>query len=102
MEGTGPPPMNESEIKKIPTIKIDQTHIDAKAQCSVCWDDFKIGEEVRELKCKHVFHSDCIIPWLELHNTCPVCRQEQEDTPKEAAAGNSEAAAGGAGSVGGS
>ena len=27
MEGTGPPPMNDDEIKKIPTIKIDQTHI---------------------------------------------------------------------------
>lgn len=27
MEGTGPPPMNDDEIKKIPTIKIDQSHI---------------------------------------------------------------------------
>ena len=27
MEGTGPPPMNVDEIKKIPTIKVDQTHL---------------------------------------------------------------------------
>ena len=47
-------------------------------QCSVCWDDFKLDEDVRQLKCEHIFHENCIIPWLELHNTCPVCRQEQE------------------------
>ena len=52
---------------------------DANLQCSVCWDDFKLDEDVRQLRCEHIFHEDCIIPWLELHNTCPVCRKEQED-----------------------
>jgi len=98
MEGTGPPPMNDDEIKKIPTIKIDQSHIDAKAQCSVCWDDFKLEEDVRQLKCDHIFHENCIIPWLELHNTCPVCRKEQEDVPKEAAGSEAAAGAGSGGS----
>lgn len=102
MEGTGPPPMNTDEIKKIPTIKIDQTHIDAKLQCSVCWDDFKLDEEVRQLKCEHIFHSDCIIPWLELHNTCPVCRQEQEEpNPNQMTAGSGSEAAGGQTTAGG-
>ena len=67
---------------------------DAKAQCSVCWDDFKLEEEVRQLKCDHIFHENCIIPWLELHNTCPVCRKEQEDVPKEAAGSETAAGAG--------
>lgn len=56
---------------------------DEKCQCSVCWDDFKLGEEVRQLKCEHIFHEDCIIPWLELHNTCPVCRKEQAEVDQE-------------------
>ena len=65
---------------------------DSNLQCSVCWDDFKLEEEVRQLKCEHIFHEDCIIPWLELHNTCPVCRTEQEENEANAEAGsNSEA-----------
>jgi len=85
MDGTGPPPMSTDEIQKVPTIKVTQSHIDAKQQCSVCWDDFKLDEDVRQLRCEHIFHEACIIPWLELHNTCPVCRKEQEVNPEQSA-----------------
>jgi len=106
MDGTGPPPMSENDIKSIPKVKVTQSQVDANLQCSVCWDDFKLDEEVRQLKCDHYFHEDCIIPWLELHNTCPICRKEQEDETGSGNAGeNSESqepessATGGAGSV---
>ena len=43
---------------------------------SCTWKDFSDGESVKQLECEHCFHSGCIVPWLELHGTCPVCRKE--------------------------
>jgi len=33
-----------------------------------------IGEKIRKLPCKHIFHDSCILPWLDSHITCPNCR----------------------------
>jgi len=79
MEGAGPPKMEKDDITSLPTIKVTQDHIDQKAQCSVCWEDFNLDESVNQLRCEHIFHKDCITPWLELHATCPVCRKPQNE-----------------------
>lgn len=75
MDGTGPPPLSKEVIEAIPTVAITQEQVDAKVQCSVCWEDFVLNESVRKLPCQHVYHENCICPWLELHGTCPICRQ---------------------------
>ncbi|EEB11414.1 RING finger protein, putative [Pediculus humanus corporis] len=75
MDVSGPPPLNEEKIKEIPVTEIGQEQVDSKLQCSVCWEDFKIGESVRKLECEHFYHESCIVPWLELHGTCPICRK---------------------------
>jgi len=51
--------------------------------CSICIDEFEPGERLRFLpRCKHAFHTECIMPWLtERQGCCPLCKttvMEQE------------------------
>ncbi|KAG7196940.1 hypothetical protein KM043_000210 [Ampulex compressa] len=79
MDGTGPPPLSQKQIDEIPTTTVSASHVECKLQCSVCWDDFMLSEPVKQLPCQHVYHAPCIVPWLELHGTCPICRQSLGD-----------------------
>ncbi|KAF6728975.1 E3 ubiquitin-protein ligase RNF126 [Oryzias melastigma] len=64
-ENTGPPPADRERIKSLPTITITQEHISAGLECPVCKEDYSVDERVRQLPCNHLFHNDCIVPWLE-------------------------------------
>lgn len=37
---------------------------DKGLKCPVCLLEFEERETVREMPCKHLFHSGCILPWL--------------------------------------
>lgn len=72
----GPAPATRSSIDAMPTIKISQRHLRSDSHCPVCKEKFELGSEARQMPCSHIYHSDCIVPWLVQHNSCPVCRQE--------------------------
>lgn len=43
--------------------------------CAVCLSKIGEGEEVRVLRCDHIFHRDCLDKWVGFRNpTCPLCR----------------------------
>jgi len=72
--------MTSDEISKLPAVTIDQARIDAGGgdppQCTVCLEEMKLGGSALELVCKHVFHRDCIEPWLLKQASCPLCRRD--------------------------
>jgi E3 ubiquitin-protein ligase RNF115/126 len=92
----GPPPASQQAISSLPRISISQDTIEMKGtlitpvdecgeilgeerrilECNVCKDEFIIDQEALQMPCEHLFHPDCLLPWLKNHNSCPVCRLE--------------------------
>ncbi|KAL2333845.1 hypothetical protein Fmac_015058 [Flemingia macrophylla] len=72
--------LSGDSVEKIPkiTITVDK-NVDAygeRVSCSVCLQDFQLGETVRNLPyCHHMFHLPCIDKWLIKHGSCPLCRR---------------------------
>ena len=48
--------------------------------CVVCLEPVRPYVD-KKLKCKHMFHSSCIMKWFETSIECPTCRMEQDDDP---------------------
>ncbi|CAL9196829.1 unnamed protein product [Musa hybrid cultivar] len=81
----GTPPALKEAVDAMPTVRIEK-----KTSCSICLEDMEVGGEATEMPCKHKFHGGCILPWLKLHSSCPVCRfQMPADGPKATSAGGS-------------
>ncbi|TKY48396.1 E3 ubiquitin-protein ligase RING1 [Spatholobus suberectus] len=77
------PPASKAAIESMPTVQIDESQ--TETHCAVCKEAFELGASAREMPCRHLYHSDCILPWLSVRNSCPVCRHElpPEQAPSE-------------------
>ena len=50
---------------------------DGRHDCAVCLCELTEPDEVvRVLPCTHVFHRDCIDPWLARGGACPTCKRK--------------------------
>ena len=65
-------PAAKAAVEALPTVVVAE----ADAQCAVCKDGVEAGERARRLPCAHLYHDGCILPWLAIRNTCPLCRHE--------------------------
>eukprot|EP01130_Rhizamoeba_saxonica_P006574 TRINITY_DN261_c0_g1_i1.p1 TRINITY_DN261_c0_g1~~TRINITY_DN261_c0_g1_i1.p1 ORF type:complete len:466 (-),score=112.65 TRINITY_DN261_c0_g1_i1:1060-2457(-) len=79
----GTPPAAKTAIEKCPIVKITQLNVENDKECTICKEDWHLGEAALEMPCLHVFHEDCINPWLKLHNSCPICRYELKTENKK-------------------
>ncbi|KAG5376771.1 hypothetical protein IGI04_041367 [Brassica rapa subsp. trilocularis] len=76
-----PPPVmatraaSKRVVDELPVVEINSEELrNGKIACAICMGDFVVKEKVTRLPCWHYYHGECIVPWLEMKNTCPVCR----------------------------
>jgi hypothetical protein len=82
-------PTDKDVVDKLPIVEI----LNDSTQCAICQDTLVQGTNAIKLPCAGTPHYFCIgdspekcegiIPWLEEHNTCPVCRFELPEQKKE-------------------
>ena len=69
-------PASPVSIAKIKTVRITQELLKFNSTCTICQEAFQEGEYLKQLECEHFYHEECIVPWLQVKNNCPVCRLE--------------------------
>ncbi|KAF9957417.1 hypothetical protein BGZ72_001842 [Mortierella alpina] len=73
---------------KTPTGKQRRKRYDA---CSVCKEDYEVGDELRELPCEHFFHTHCVDYWIKnVKGTCPICRRDFSEAGTMSAAARAD------------
>mmetsp|Transcript_53526 Transcript_53526/g.158440 ORF Transcript_53526/g.158440 Transcript_53526/m.158440 type:complete len:129 (-) Transcript_53526:62-448(-) len=68
--------------ERCPAVPFARRHLTYSGcdECSICLCEFEgeagcPGGHVRVLPCKHVYHAECIDPWLQRSIVCPNCKQ---------------------------
>lgn len=57
----------ETEAEEIKPNEIDD-------DCSICFEEMKIGKLEKCGTCCNHFHSECLVRWLKSKSNCPLCR----------------------------
>lgn len=81
---TGTPPTSREAISRLKRFKMTEEYCkkDPKDNtieyptCSVCLTEISKDAETVLIPCGHMYHNQCILKWLEMHSTCPVCRYQ--------------------------
>lgn len=73
------PPASKQVVANLPVTTVTDEFLKklgADAECAICREVLVVDDKMRELPCKHMFHPPCLKPWLDEHNSCPICRHE--------------------------
>ncbi|KAJ6289188.1 hypothetical protein OIU76_025067 [Salix suchowensis] len=71
--GARPVPATKSSIDALERVVFDVSAASA-SDCAVCMEEISAGSEAIRMPCSHVYHSDCIVQWLQTSHLCPLCR----------------------------
>mmetsp|Transcript_30903 Transcript_30903/g.43069 ORF Transcript_30903/g.43069 Transcript_30903/m.43069 type:complete len:278 (-) Transcript_30903:413-1246(-) len=67
-------PASQKSINALPTNQIQPFERILSDRCTVCQENYQIGDKITHLPCGHTFHRECVIQWLKQKNSCPLCR----------------------------
>jgi E3 ubiquitin-protein ligase RNF115/126 len=68
-----PPPASEEDIQNLKDKKLATNELGS--ECAICKEECSHSNVLKTLPCNHYYHKDCILPWLRISGTCPVCRK---------------------------
>ncbi|CEF99414.1 Zinc finger, RING/FYVE/PHD-type [Ostreococcus tauri] len=67
--------LTEEQLASLPARIVDAKV--AGTKCAVCCMEFDLGESACQLpRCGHVYHGECVEPWLKENKSCPTCKTE--------------------------
>jgi len=72
-------PASAEAIDSLKTFTISSFLGTKTEKCNICLKEFRFEENEEDVKlssmpCDHVFHYRCIVKWLQMSHTCPLCR----------------------------
>ncbi|KAI8550760.1 hypothetical protein RHMOL_Rhmol06G0132300 [Rhododendron molle] len=71
--------MSSRLVKAMPSLIFTAVVEDncTSSTCTICLEDYSVGEKLRILPCQHKFHAFCVDAWLTTWRTfCPVCKRD--------------------------
>ncbi|XP_072967591.1 uncharacterized protein [Typha angustifolia] len=78
------PPTAKSVVESLPSVALTVEDLcRSNTLCAICKDEISLEEPAKQLPCSHHYHGPCILPWLRIRNTCPVCRYELPTDDRE-------------------
>lgn len=93
-DGPRPIPAEPGAVQSLPTCVVCEGDLDRvpteHRTCTICMDEFAVGDEQRTLPCFHRFHKACVDQWLERSGTCPICKHRVEDSESSEEGSHSE------------
>ena len=71
---------HETVIQTFCDEHFSDVQLECETTCPICLDIMNPGETVKELQCKHCYHSSCLLGWVTRDPggkvmKCPMCRQ---------------------------